>query len=204
VYLKCLVLALGVSSLVLECLGLENPEQGENPILTASIYSRWFFSYMTPLMKKGASQYITEEDLPPMVQEDTCGKLGDALIKAQSKQCVLAVFLVRTAITLQTFYFLRSKSLWRALAAAYGGPYLVAAFLKIAQDCLAFLQPQLLRILLAYISSYQDARRIGHDPDPGAVQGFVIAAIMFIAAAIQSILIGQARLNRHLYGPQEF
>jgi len=79
-----------------------------------------------------------------------------------------------------------------ALVAAYGGPYFVAACLKIVQDILGFLQPQLLRMLLAYISDYQDSRRIGGGAGPGSSQGFVIVGAMFVVAVVQSIILGQA------------
>jgi ATP-binding cassette subfamily C (CFTR/MRP) protein 1 len=81
-----------------------------------------------------------------------------------------------------------------ALLIAYGGPYLGAACLKVIQDCLAFLQPQLLRLLLAYISSYQDSRRLDDGSGPGGIQGFVITVSMFCAAVIQSIILNQACL----------
>lgn len=51
-----------------------------------------------------------------------------------------------------------SKKLWVSLFAAYGGPYTVAAGLKVFQDLLAFLQPQLLRLFLAFIARYQAAK----------------------------------------------
>lgn len=51
-----------------------------------------------------------------------------------------------------------SKKLWVSLFAAYGGPYTVAAGLKVLQDLLAFLQPQLLRLFLAFIARYQAAK----------------------------------------------
>jgi ATP-binding cassette subfamily C (CFTR/MRP) protein 1 len=63
------------------------------------------------------------------------------------------------------------------LIAAYGGPYFLAAVLKLAQDALAFLQPQLLRLLLLYISTYQRARNEG-DATPKKFEGFAIALVM--------------------------
>jgi ATP-binding cassette, subfamily C (CFTR/MRP), member 1 len=67
----------------------------------------------------------------------------------------------------------------------------------VIQDLLVFLQPQLLRWLLAYISAYQAAH---HSPMPGdpetgpsAIEGFAIAIIMFVAAVIQSIFLNQVR-----------
>ena len=80
--------------------------------------------------------------------------------------------------------------LWRALFVAYGGPYAVAAGLKILQDLLAFLQPQLLRWLLSYISRYQSAR-FQPDERPSELQGFAIAIIMFMASVTQTICLNQ-------------
>lgn len=77
---------------------------------------------------------------------------------------------------------------------AFGTPYALAAFLKLVQDALAFLQPQLLRWLLSYISDYQAARFSppldgSHRPD--AIEGFAISFIMFIAAAIRTVILHQ-------------
>jgi hypothetical protein len=92
--------------------------------------------------------------------------------------------------------------LWRGLFVAYGQPYLLAACLKIVQDCLAFLQPQLLRWLLAYISAYQSAQggmKFGGPPGASPLQGFAIAAIMFIAATTQSFILHQVCLLNPKY-----
>jgi ATP-binding cassette, subfamily C (CFTR/MRP), member 1 len=88
--------------------------------------------------------------------------------------------------------------LWRALFVAYGWPYFLAACLKITQDCLAFLQPQLLRWLLAYISAYQSAQdgiNFGGLPGPSPLQGFAIAALMFSASATQTFILHQVCLQ---------
>ncbi|KAI0305966.1 metal resistance protein YCF1 [Multifurca ochricompacta] len=170
---------LGVVAFALECLGPEfraepndtprlNPE---SPLLTANIFSVWTFGWLTPLMSQGAKQFITEDDLPELVSEDEATKLGQILQHAMKKH----------------------KSLWTALFVSYGGPYVVAACLKILQDCLSFLQPQLLRLFLSFISAYQSARLSGTDDKlaPSPVEGFSIAAIMFIAAITQSIILHQ-------------
>ena len=80
-----------------------------------------------------------------------------------------------------------------ALFASYGGPLAFAACLKLIQDCLAFLQPQLLRLFLSFISSYQSARLSGMSEHlaPSAVEGFSIATLMFLAAITQSIILHQ-------------
>lgn len=86
-----------------------------------------------------------------------------------------------------------SKSLWIALGVAYGGPFAFALFLKIVQDSLAFLQPQLLRWLLAYISDYQSARFGGslRETGPSKLEGFSVALLMFISSVAQTIVLHQ-------------
>nr|UYV50462.1 YCF1 [Agaricus brasiliensis] len=172
---KVVVGALGLLSFLLECIGPEyhcEPQLGEkttqeSPVLTANIFSIWAFSWMTPLMKKGVKQYITEQDLPALVPSDESHKLGDDLEKALSKH-----------------------ALWKALFIAYGKPYAEAAGLKVLQDLLAFSQPQFLRILLAYISLYQNYRRTSLDR-PSELEGFAIAVIMFFASIVQTICLNQ-------------
>jgi ATP-binding cassette subfamily C (CFTR/MRP) protein 1 len=86
--LKSVVLLLGLVSLGFECLGTEEPESAQHPILTANVYSIWFFTYVTPLLKRGASQYITEADLFPLTPEDDSENQGAKLQSARRKQCV--------------------------------------------------------------------------------------------------------------------
>ncbi|KAG7444271.1 metal resistance protein YCF1 [Guyanagaster necrorhizus] len=173
---KSIIAGLGVLSFLLECVG---PEWGsderivdglhaENPVITANIFGRWFFSWMTPLMKKGASQYISENDLPSLRPEDDSERLGQILHDA-----------------------LQKHSLWKALFISYGGPYALAAGLKLVQDCLSFLQPQLLRWLLSYISVYQSARYVHDSAKPHPLEGFSIAVLMFIASVAQTVILNQ-------------
>ncbi|EIN06055.1 multidrug resistance-associated ABC transporter [Punctularia strigosozonata HHB-11173 SS5] len=168
----------GVSALAfaLECLGpesleeLREKEKNANPLVTANVFSIWSFGWLTPLMKKGTKQYITEDDLPALLPRDESSKLGDDLHNAMQKH----------------------KGLWTSLAVAYGGPYAVAAGLKIIQDCLAFLQPQFLRWILAYMSDYQQAHSHGFsETGPSPIKGFSIAALMFVAATAQTVILNQ-------------
>ena len=59
---------------------------------------------------------------------------------------------------------------------------------------MAFLQPQLLRWLLSYVSTYQSTReneKYGGPEPPSAMQGFMIAGIMFVAAITQTVILHQ-------------
>ncbi|GJJ11410.1 hypothetical protein Clacol_005643 [Clathrus columnatus] len=142
--------------------------ENENPIISANIYSIWTFGWMTPLMKLGYKQYITESDMFALIPSDEAHVLGDKLHTAMKKH----------------------SALWVALFAAYGRPFAFAAFLKLIQDSLSFLQPQLLRLLLTYITDYQRARDEGVK-GPSPFGGFALAALMFIAALTQSVILHQ-------------
>lgn len=195
-----LKVGIAVSGLVafgLECFGShisreDFPEMAdghvESPLLTANVFSIWSFSWMSGLMKKGAKKFITEEDLPSLVPSDESGNLGKALREAMKKRYVSL-----RVCEMCAYLLLSSKSLTISLLAAYGGPYAVAGLLKIVQDCLAFLQPQLLRWLLAYISDYQRARPDGlaQPGAPSPFEGFTIAVIMFIASIAQTVILHQ-------------
>ncbi|KAF8513407.1 P-loop containing nucleoside triphosphate hydrolase protein [Hysterangium stoloniferum] len=173
-WLYCISTGLGVVAFILEIRGTEftngdeHEEVGENPIVKANIFSIWTFGWMTPLMKLGYSKYLTEEDMYALLPTDESERLG-----------------ARLHVALQKY-----SSLWVALGAAYGGPFAVATVLKLTQDCLVFLQPQLLRLLLTYITDYQRARDLGMKP-PSPYQGFAFAGLMFLSAMCQSILLHQ-------------
>ena len=77
------------------------------------------------------------------------------------------------------------------LAVAYGNPFAYALFLKLVQDCLAFLQPQLLKWLLSFITDYQDAREGLLDQRPTPLIGFSYAFLMFFASIVQTVILHQ-------------
>ena len=58
----------------------------ENPFISANVFSRWSFSYMTPLLKKGTKEYITDKDLPSLLKHDQAGELSQKLTAALAKR----------------------------------------------------------------------------------------------------------------------
>jgi ATP-binding cassette, subfamily C (CFTR/MRP), member 1 len=104
-----------------------------------------------------------------------------------------------------------NSSFWVSLFVAYGRPFAVALTLKFVSDILMFLQPQLLRSLLAFIARYQTARYgsnvgmflwpategmeeskfVTRGEVPPAIEGFAIALLMFISASVQSVILNQ-------------
>ncbi|KAG1731999.1 P-loop containing nucleoside triphosphate hydrolase protein [Suillus paluster] len=156
----------------LECISPDDSvkDNTENPTITANVYSMCSFAWLTPLMKKGSKEFITEDDLPALLPRDESENLGKDLQSSLEKH----------------------SSLWTALFLSYGGPYLLAGFYKLLQDSLAFLQPQLLRWLLAYISSYQSTKGTAHLlVGPSPLEGYAIAIIMFLASMVQTVILHQ-------------
>jgi ATP-binding cassette subfamily C (CFTR/MRP) protein 1 len=131
---------------------------------------------MTPLMKLGYSRYITEHDMSALPPSDTAHALSTSLQSQWAKQLESP-----------------NPSLWGALFRAYGAKYAVAAVIKMVRDVLSFAEPQLLRLLLAFIASYQAQEGEGKS----AFVGWVIAGGMFLLSVVQTAMLHQvsARLG---------
>jgi hypothetical protein len=104
----------------------------ECPSEYATIFSVLTFSWMSPMMKYGYKQYITEDDLWNLAQRDTTRVTGDVFQDAWNYE------LERR----------KHPSLWIALFRGFSGPYFQATIFKTTSDVLAFVQPQLLRLLI--------------------------------------------------------
>lgn len=145
-------------------------DEEECPVEYATVFSLLTFSWMTPMMKFGYNEYLTEEDLWGLSKEDQTKSTGSAFDKAWTYE----------------LKHRKNPSLWIALFRAYGGPYMLAAVFKIGNDIAAFSQPQLLRFLLTFVDSY----RPGQEPDP-VIKGAAVALGMFGVAVFQTIMIHQ-------------
>ncbi|KAL2753621.1 hypothetical protein ACRALDRAFT_1051871 [Sodiomyces alcalophilus JCM 7366] len=145
-------------------------EEEECPVEYATVFSRLTFSWITPLMQLGYKQYLTEDDLWGLARSDTTKNTGDAFSKTWDHE----------------LKHRKKPSLWIALFRAYGGPYAVAAIFKVGNDISQYIQPQLLRLLIKFVKSYEK----GQEPQP-VVQGAAIALAMFACACFQTAMIHQ-------------
>lgn len=172
----CLTLGLAATEFLLEyfvpkkqsaydALGTED----ECPIEYADIFSILTFSWMTPMMKFGYKNYLTQDDLWNLRNRDTTKVTGEALRDAWE-------------IELEK----KKPSLWIALARSFGGPYIRAAMIKTISDALSFVQPQLLRLLITFVRSYSS----GNEPQP-AIRGVAIALAMFATSVCQTAALHQ-------------
>lgn len=149
---------------------LVDDEDEECPAEYATVFSQLTFSWMTPLMKYGYKQFLTEDDLWGLSHKDRTKNSGEAFENAWKYE----------------LEHRKNPSLWIALFRAYGGPYMLAAVFKVGNDVAQYIQPQLLKVLISFIDSYQE----GKQKQP-VVLGALIAICMFAVAVFQTIMIHQ-------------
>lgn len=140
-----------------------------SPYDRANVFSRISFNWMAPLMKKGFYQYLTERDLPFLPQELKSQVASDEFYHYWN---------------LQT-----SPSLFWAISQAFGAPFLIGGAFKGLQDALAFVQPQLLRLLIRFVNDYADSVKKG-EPLP-LTRGLMISGAMFVVSVTQTACLHQ-------------
>jgi len=140
----------------------------ECPAEYATVFSLLTFSWMTPLMKYGHKQYLTENDLWGLVHTDKTNYTGKSFAESWQRELTHR----------------KKPSLWISLFRSYGGPYAAAAIFKIGNDVAQFTQPQLLRLLITWVDSYEN----GKGPEP-VIKGAAISLAMFAIAAFQTGMI---------------
>ncbi|KAF3157914.1 hypothetical protein TWF225_000693 [Orbilia oligospora] len=138
------------------------------PIAESNIFTILTFGWMTPLMQKGYKNYLEAKDLWDMRKEDSAKTNGYILVDSWEKELLK-----------------KKPSLWLAMARGYGFPFGFAGLFKIVHDILAFVQPQLLRLLISFIQSYETK-------DPQRVtRGLLIGFAMFLASVMQTTALHQ-------------
>ena len=147
-------------------------DEDECPIEYATVFSILSFSWMTPMMRYGYKQYLTEDDLWNLAKRDTTKATYASFEEAWNHELENK----------------KNPSLWMALFHGFSGPYFRGALFKAANDTLAFIQPQLLRLLISFVDSYR-----GDSPEPPepAIRGAAIALAMFAVSVTQTMALHQ-------------
>jgi ATP-binding cassette subfamily C (CFTR/MRP) protein 1 len=134
----------------------------------ADIFSVLTFGWMTPMMKRGYKNFLTQDDLWNLRKRDSTR---------------------HTSQTFEDAWAIEKKkkhpSLWIAMFRSFGAPYFRGAAIKTISDVLNFAQPQLLRLLISFVDSY----RTGH-PQP-VIRGAAIALAMFTVSVTQTACLHQ-------------
>lgn len=145
-------------------------DEDECPVEYATVFSILTFSWMTPMMRHGYKKYLIEDDLWNLAKRDTTKSTGDAFQKAWDHELENR----------------KHPSLWMAIFRAFSGPYFRGALFKTVSDTLAFVQPQLLRLLIKFVTSYDK----GEEAQP-VIKGAAIALAMFAVSVGQTMALHQ-------------
>lgn len=143
-------------------------DEFECPYDYADIFSVLTFNWITPLMKAGYKNYLTQDDLWNLQKRDTSEACYDAFQKAWEHELTK-----------------KKPNLWFALARAYGAPYFRGALVKIPSDVLQFIQPQFLRMLMNFVAAYRLS------PTESLARGWAIALTMFAVSVGHTLCLNQ-------------
>ncbi|THW49233.1 ATP-binding cassette glutathione S-conjugate transporter [Aureobasidium pullulans] len=143
-------------------------DEDECPMEYANIFSILTFAWMTPMMKYGYKNFLTQDELWNLRKRDTTAATTQAFNDAWEQELEK-----------------KKPNLWIALIRAFGAPYVRGAMIKTISDVLAFAQPQLLRLLITFVASYQT-----DSPQP-PIRGAAIALSMFAVSVSQTLALHQ-------------
>uniref|UniRef100_A0A182MKW0 ABC-type glutathione-S-conjugate transporter n=1 Tax=Anopheles culicifacies TaxID=139723 RepID=A0A182MKW0_9DIPT len=163
------------------------------PELSASFPSRIFFAWFDRLAWVGFRKPLEVQDLWHMKPEDSSKEVSPAFLHHWNKT------LAKTYQTRETsndvtfkklgntasvdFRTTKSKniaSILPALIKTFGGTFLLGSFLKLGQDLLTFASPQILKLIIDFVS--------GDEP---MWKGLMYAITLFVVAGTQTLLLGQ-------------
>lgn len=171
-----LIVAFTINSLIIFVFELSfSPKLNLDPTETYSIYdysnifSKISFSWMTPLMQKGFQKFLLQSDLPPLPKSLKSKVLSDTLEKN---------WIIESNHS-------SSPSLFSALIKSFGTPFVLGGIFKFIQDCIAFIQPQLLKNLIIFVHDYHN------DPTLPLTRGFMIVFGMFSLSVLQTASLHQ-------------
>lgn len=178
------------------------------PELSASFLSRIFFCWFDKLAWHGYRQPLEHKDLWDMKPEDAAGAVMPEFAKHWNK--TIAKRNTHLQPILQKAEYSRMDkaqeadqvkfvkpprsapktvaSILPALCKAFGPTFMFGAFLKLAQDILTFVSPQILKWLIGFIA----------DKEAEDWKGIFYAVLLFIVASTQTLFLAQY-FNRMMF-----
>lgn len=155
----------------------------ESPLETANLFSRLMFMWMQPLMSLGASKYLTEADMWALPVGEDAERLGTAFQTAWDDQ-TQALDGSQAALE-----HTGKRRFWVSLYRSFSRPFVLAAGFKVVQDCLAFVQPQILRQLLSFVEQWELTSVPALRGTP--LRGYTLVVLLFITAMMQTMALHQ-------------
>ncbi|NXP45468.1 MRP3 protein, partial [Heliornis fulica] len=200
--------ALIIIELILSCFKEKPPffspvttDPNPCPELTSGFLSRLTFWWFTSMAVLGYKRPLEEKDLWSLNEDDTSKIIVEQLSKewnkekAECKQKEDVAYMKKSnhvlnhigdgpeeaEVLIRDKKHSRKPSFLKALLRTFGPYFLIGSFFKLIQDLLSFVNPQLLSVLIGFIKN----------KDAPAWWGFLIAALMFICAVLQTLILHQ-------------
>ncbi|NXF74755.1 MRP3 protein, partial [Sclerurus mexicanus] len=200
--------ALVIVELILSCFKEKPPffspvntDANPCPELNSGFLSRLTFWWFTSMAIHGYKRPLEEKDLWSLNEDDTSKTIVQQLSKewdrekAECKQKEDVTYMKKSNHVLnhvgdgpeEAEVLIRDKkhnrkpSFLKALLRTFGPYFLIGSFFKLIQDLLSFVNPQLLSVLIGFIKN----------KDAPAWWGFLIAALMFVCAVLQTLILHQ-------------
>ncbi|NXM06487.1 MRP3 protein, partial [Tyrannus savana] len=201
--------ALVIVELILSCFKEKPPffspvntDTNPCPELNSGFLSRLTFWWFTSMAIHGYKRPLEEKDLWSLNEDDTSKNIVQQLSKewdrekAECKQKEEDVTYMKKSnhvlnhvgdgpeeaeVLIRGKKHNRKPSFLKALLRTFGPYFLIGSFFKLIQDLLSFVNPQLLSVLIGFIKN----------KDAPAWWGFLIAALMFVCAVLQTLILHQ-------------
>ncbi|NXL09578.1 MRP3 protein, partial [Mesembrinibis cayennensis] len=178
-----------------------NTDPNPCPELTSGFLSRLTFWWFTSMAILGYKRPLEDKDLWSLNEDDTSKIIVQQLSKewdkekAECKQKEDVTYMKKSnhmlnhvgdgpeeaEVLIRDKKHNRKPSFLKALLRTFGPYFLIGSFFKLIQDLLSFVNPQLLSVLIGFIKN----------KDAPAWWGFLIAALMFICAVLQTLILHQ-------------
>ncbi|NXG12463.1 MRP3 protein, partial [Sakesphorus luctuosus] len=200
--------ALIIVELILSCFKEKPPffspvstDTNPCPELNSGFLSRLTFWWFTSMAIHGYKKPLEEKDLWSLNEDDTSKTIVQQLSKewdrekAECKQKEDVTYMKKSnhmlnhvdagpeeaEVLIRDKKHYRKPSFLKALLRTFGPYFLIGSFFKLIQDLLSFVNPQLLSVLIGFIKN----------KDAPAWWGFLIAALMFVCAVLQTLVLHQ-------------
>ncbi|KAK2494136.1 hypothetical protein MC885_020262 [Smutsia gigantea] len=167
----------------------KNADPNPCPETSAGFLSRLSFWWFTNMAILGYQRPLEEKDLWSLKEEDRSEAVASKLLEAWKKQAAGPKDTAASGkkVSSEDKVLLggqprpREPSFLKALLVTFGPSFLISMCFKLIQDLLSFVNPQLLSLLIRFISN----------PTAPTWWGFLVAGLMFVCSTMQSLILHQ-------------
>ncbi|XP_060803850.1 multidrug resistance-associated protein 1 isoform X3 [Amyelois transitella] len=173
-------------------------EKNPCPESAAGFPSRLTFSWFDPLALTGFRRSLTEHDLWALNPQDSTTEVvprfdkfwEKSLRKSSNSNGAKATYSKTSAsVNFKPEADKKPASILPALCLAFGGQFLFGALLKLINDVLMFLSPQILKLLIGFVESKEELWK-----------GYLYAVGLLACASVQTLLLAHYFTRMYLVG----